>query len=145
MKALSLCCGLLLCMAAQAQVQVSSVALRILNGHTGKPVKHANVILTQSQAQLYATPLDRSTDAAGRASLLIQNGTELHAIVLRYPTCRTVKKSDRTKLSTAYSTEQIIARGSVSENDCSNRTIAPAPGELILFVRPQHWWERMSY
>ena len=145
MKALLLCYGMLLCVATQAQLQVSSMTVRILSGRNGKPVKRANLILTQTPAQPYATPLDRKTDLSGRTSLLIQNGSDLHTVVLRYPTCRTVSKIDRKKLSAGYSTEQIMMQGMVSENHCSKRTVSPTPGELILFVRPQHWWERMSY
>ena len=145
MKIFLLCCGLSLCTITQAQIQVSSVGLRILNGHNGKPVKRADLIVRQTPARPYETTLDRRTDAAGRASLLIQRDAEIHAIVLHYPTCRTVKKADRKKLSTGYAVGQILTQGMVSENDCSKRTLPPTPGELILFVRPLHWWERMSY
>lgn len=145
MRTLLLCCVVLCSVSMQAQVEVSPLKLRILNGHSGKPVKRANLTVTVTPAQTYGTPLDRRTDNAGVSSLLAQTGTEIHTVVLRYPTCRAVPKADRKKPSTGYPTQRILVTGIVSENHCSKRTTAPAPGELVLFVRPQHWWERMSY
>ena len=144
MRMFLLCCGLL-CSMTPAQVQVSSIGLRILNGHNGKPVKRGDLILRQTPALPYGTTLERRTDEAGRTSLLMQRDAEIHAIVLHYATCRNVKKADRKKLSSGYAVGQILTRGIVSENDCSKRTLPPTPGELTLFVRPLHWWERMSY
>ena len=36
----------------------------------------------------------------------------------------------------------ILKTGVVSKNTCGKETVLPAPGDLILFVRPLHWWER---
>ena len=145
MKTLLISCSLLLTSMMQAQVQVAPIRIRVLNGRNEKPVRRANLIVTEMPAQPYYTPLEQTTDATGRSSLLVQGNIELHTLVLRHPTCRRVSKADRKKQLVGYSTQQILTQGIVSENGCSKRTLKPTPGELILFVRPQHWWERTSY
>ncbi len=145
MKTLLMLCSLLLPVTMQAQVQVAPVRIRVLNGRNKKPVKLARLLMTETPVQPYNTPLEQTTDATGRSSVLVQNDIEIHTLVLRYPTCRHVSKADRKKQPAGYSSQQILMQGIVSENGCSKRTLSPTPGELILFVRPQHWWERTSY
>lgn len=138
-------CSLVLHGTMYAQLQVASLRIRVLNGHNEKPVKLANLIVTETPLSPYNIPLEQRTDATGQSSLLVQSGIEIHTVVLRYPTCRRVAKADRKQPPLGYSTQQILLGGVVSENGCSKRSLPPTPGELILFVRPQHWWERMSY
>lgn len=44
-----------------------------------------------------------------------------------------------------YPVSTIIASGLVAKNDCSRRTAAAKPGELIVFVRPPTWWEKFVW
>lgn len=145
MKVLLLCCGLLLSVTTQAQIQVFSIRVLVLNARNGKAVTKTKLTMTETPLQPYATPLDLVTDPTGHASLLVQSDSDIHTLVQGHASCRAVAKADRRKPPAGYSTPQILAHGLVGENNCSKRTATPAPGELILFVRPQHWWERMSY
>lgn len=142
MMAVLLLCSLLLPLSLPAQVQVATVHIRVLNGRTEKPVKRAETSITVTPGA-YATPLDRKTDLTGRLAFLVPSGTEIHTLVLRYANCRSVPKADRKHQVESFPTGQILAGGIVSENSCSQRTISPTPGELTLFVRPMHWWERI--
>lgn len=126
-------------------VQVSAVHLRVLRGSSGKPLPKAQVVITVVPETTYVTPLERTTDARGTVSLLVGKDTELRAHVLQYPTCRHVAKADRKQPSPGYAVEQILSSGVVQDNGCNRHSIAPTPGELTLFVRPLHWWERLSY
>ncbi len=41
-----------------------------------------------------------------------------------------------------YLVSDILNSGVLAANTCGTRLkIAPTPGEMILFVRPGHWWE----
>ncbi len=135
--------------AAHAQLQVSTLHIRVLNGRKGSPVKNASATMTVVPIGPYATPLERKTDAQGSFSMLVESDVkgdvQLRALVLRYPTCRYVPKADRKKPPMIYAVHDILTHGIVSDNRCSKRTVAPTPGELTLFVRPLHWWERLSY
>jgi hypothetical protein len=43
-----------------------------------------------------------------------------------------------------FSTKEILDRGFVSPNACGKATITPKPGQVILFVRPLTWWEKLK-
>lgn len=40
----------------------------------------------------------------------------------------------------SYPLKLILRRGIVVANTCGKATATPTPGEVILFVRPVHWW-----
>ena len=145
MKALLLVASLFLAPLSHAQLQVSPVAIRILNGRNAHPVKLAETINTALPLTPYATPIERKADKGGSYSLLLQSDAQLRTVVTHFRTCRAVPKADRKQPPLAYPVEQIVAQGVVAENRCSNHTVAPQPGTLVLFVRPLHWWQRLSY
>ncbi len=145
MKTMLVLYCLLFPIVSHAEAKVTTVRVRVLSGRKATPVKQANTTVTVTPGGPYTTPLHRITDAAGRFSLLVEDDAELHILVLRHPTCRTVAKGDRKKQPVGYSVQEILAHGTVSENGCSKRTVAPTPGELTLFVRPMHWLERSAY
>lgn len=130
---------------AQAPLQVATIHIRVLKGRNDRPVRRAGTSTSVLPLQPYATPIPRTTDRAGTFSLLVQTDAEVRVAVAKYAACRTVAKADRKKPLPAYSVEQILASGVVTENRCSQHTVAPTPGELILFVHPTHWWTRLHY
>ena len=141
------CCLLLASVASAmpAQIRVSPVRIRVLTGRTLKPLARVRTSTTVLPVQPYALPIERLTDRQGTLTLLIENGTEVSTSVMRAPACRARPKADRNKPQPAFPVDQIVAAGLVAGNSCSKRTVAPTPGELTLFVRQQHWWQRLRY
>lgn len=45
---------------------------------------------------------------------------------------------------TNYSTKQVLQHGIATANTCGKVTAPPKPGELIVFVRPLTWWEKLK-
>ncbi len=43
-----------------------------------------------------------------------------------------------------FSTKDILQHGYVSPNTCGKATVSLQPGQLILFVRPLTWWEKLK-
>jgi hypothetical protein len=43
-----------------------------------------------------------------------------------------------------FSTKEILHRGYASPNTCGKVTVSPHPGQVILFVRPLTWWEKLK-
>jgi hypothetical protein len=43
-----------------------------------------------------------------------------------------------------FSTQQVLRQGIATLNTCGKATASPAPGEVIIFVRPFHWWEKLK-
>ena len=44
----------------------------------------------------------------------------------------------------SFSMEQVLRFGAVTANVCGWVEASPKPGELIFFVRPMHWWEKLG-
>jgi hypothetical protein len=137
--------GLCATISTMALSQTAVVQIRVLNGHNGKPIAHEGV-----SVRFEPPPVPRgienqpTTDTNGVLPVAAPVRAGLIASVNQYPTCRHVPKADRTKGPITFPVEQIVTAGVVEENSCSHRTVPPTPGELTLFVRPLHWWERLS-
>lgn len=43
-----------------------------------------------------------------------------------------------------FATEEVLEHGVVEANTCSRMTAAPVPGEVIIFVRPLSFWEKLK-
>jgi hypothetical protein len=43
-----------------------------------------------------------------------------------------------------FSTKRVLEHGYVSPNTCGKTTASPTPGQVILFVRPLTWWEKLK-
>lgn len=43
----------------------------------------------------------------------------------------------------SYSIKRVLESGVAAGNTCGDFRITAKPGELIIFVRPLHWWEKM--
>lgn len=43
-----------------------------------------------------------------------------------------------------FSTKKVLESGIVTANACGKAKASPEPGEIILFVRPLSWWERLK-
>jgi hypothetical protein len=46
--------------------------------------------------------------------------------------------------SESFATNQIFQHGYVSPNTCGKATAPPKPGQVLLFVRPLTWWEKLK-
>ena len=129
--------------AASAQTKVETVHIRVLNGHSGKPVKRADTSTLVFPLSPYTTPIERQADTQGNLSLLVPIEGQLTLTVIKHPSCRRLSKADRAKGPAKVSLQDIFATGFVEANGCNQRSIAPSPGELIVYVRPLHWWESL--
>jgi hypothetical protein len=45
---------------------------------------------------------------------------------------------------TNFSTEEVLQHGVATANTCGKARASPQPGEVILFVRPLSWWEKLK-
>ena len=142
--------GLWACVAAASlsfpvcQIQAEAVQIRVLDGHSGRPVRHVGVVVTFEPPTTPHGPSLAVTDANGLASIDVPASSRMDAIVDTHPTCRYVAKPERTKGAISFAVSDIVSTGVVETNSCSKRTDRATPGVLTLFVRPLHLWERLS-
>lgn len=161
-----LAAGLLLLFIESGAVQAQTVRVKLVDGRDGHAVTGTCVNLWVGEAQKWAISLP--TDSFGVASIrLVAGGTEsprrsraagcgglgaLHPVVRYAPDLRInvgfvlcqARRSDHSWLATQeFSTDKVLRSGIVTANFCGAARAAPMPGEIIIFVRPLHWWEKL--
>jgi hypothetical protein len=136
--------GLCATISTVALSQTAAVQIRVLNGHNGKPIAHEGIFVRFEPIVPHSIENAPSTDADGTLKVNAPVHAGMNATVNYYPTCRHVPKANRTKGPITFPVEQVVATGVVEKNNCSHLIVPPTPGELTLFVRPLHWWERLS-
>ena len=143
MKPLLLLLALLAPASGLAQTKVATIRIRVLNAHGGRPVKRADTSTIVFPLSPYTTPIERTADRKGDLSLIVPTEGQLTLTVARHAGCRRVSKADRAKGPERLSLAEILASGVIETNGCGTHKAAITPGELIVYVRPKHWWERL--
>lgn len=147
-------------------VHAQMVTIKLVNGRNGYPISnsHVNVWVGTKSKEAIVIPTDkdgfarlRLTDNDAEVDLHMREHTgdnvALNPIVkfdetlrvnipfvICYPHVR-----DYSWLSTtSIPTRQLLQQGIVWPNTCGKATASPEPGELIIFVRPLNWREKLK-
>lgn len=151
---------------AATTLRAQTIRIRLVNGRTGRAMAGTciNVWVGNERKSAMAIPTGRD----GIASLRLTDqeaeiDTKNHwsrcgdfgvirpvvkysrsiRINVGYVLCQ-VRQADHTWLATmSFPTRQVLESGVVSENTCGKAKALPTPGEITIFVRPLHWWERL--
>jgi hypothetical protein len=124
---------------AQAPKAKIPLHILILNGKTGKPVANEHVNIFSSSD--YRNVAEFNTDVNGIISTS-DIAPDLHAFYVAVDWHRQCTK----KNPPAFSLQEVFAKGIVSENTCKPKfPQPPQPGALILFVRNETFFEKMSH
>jgi len=143
------------------------VTIKLVNGRNGHPMSnsHVNVWVGTKRKEAMVIPTDkdgiarlRLTDNDDQVDLHMRKKyvgdnvvfdpivkyNEQFQVNVGFVICYTHVR-DYSWLSTAnISTKQLLQQGVVWPNSCGKATASPEPGELIIFVRPLTWWEKMK-
>ena len=144
-----------------------TVEIKLVNGRNGSPLGGTcvNVWVGSEHKNAMAIP----TDENGVARLRLTNKDSEVDVRRHWKNCGNfgvidpvVKYDNSIRINAGYvlcqphaphyswlavtnlSTEQLIKRGIVTPNSCGEATASPKPGEVIIFVRPLNWWERLK-
>lgn len=120
------------------------IAVQMLDGRNGKPIPNQRILVfvggSSDAAKSHAEHTDLTTDKDGRGTLRVYpNQTQSIQVwadgrVLCYP--------DPNQRS--FGIDTIVSIGIVTPNSCSGVMKDPAPGHLIIFVRPARFMEKMK-
>ncbi len=148
-------------------LRAQTVSIRLINGKNGHPMAHAcvNVWVGKGQKAAMAIP----TDKQGIARLRLTDKEAEVNTQHRWKTCGyfgvvdpVVKYADTIRVNAGYvaclphvpdyswlahmtfSTEKVLQSGLVTANACGKAKAVPRPGEIVLFVRPLTWWEKLK-
>jgi len=163
--------ALLLFASCAAALRGQTIQFKVVNGKTGRPVAGVCVsVLTTHDNRIR---VDILTDKDGVARLrLTHNDNEVYMSynlklgcggdgvinpVLKYsdllkpdtylyPSCAFPQDvpNARWKEIGGFSTQEVLQHGVVSANTCGKVTASPQPGEVILFVRPRTFGEKVE-
>jgi len=149
-------------------LSAQTIEIKLVDGRNGHPMvgasSHVNVWVGGERKEAIAIP----TDEKGVARLqLTQNPSEVNipnsknngSIVVDHPV---VKYDKSLRINTPYvlcgprggsyswlelknfSTKEVLDHGYASANTCGKVTLSPQPGQIVLFVRPLKFWEKMK-
>jgi hypothetical protein len=136
-----LCAGSVSMPAQQDVAEPRVFRVHVADGRTGDAIAGARIQLWYDEA---AGPgYDVSTGARGDALMPSPVGEPIRVLVSinGYTDCR---KVDRDAPPQAYNLAQIAAQGMATQNTCGRLTVRPGAGELVLYVRPSHWYEKLN-
>jgi hypothetical protein len=162
--------GLLLLFVSFAMtLRAQTMEIKVVNGRNGQPIrdKCMNVWVGDRSSPRSGPLLETQTDTNGVIRLRLDD-SELNvpsqrlACGLSGVINPTLKYGDTVSVRTGYalcqphtsdyswlamtdsSTEEVLKHGIVTPNTCGKATTSPKPGELVIFVRPLTWWEKLK-
>jgi hypothetical protein len=148
-------------------LNAQTVRIRLLDGKNGHPFagKCVNVWVGSGRKEAMALPTNQDAIASLN---LTQNSAQVDTYLV-WKACGLlgvinpiVKYSDQIEINTSYvscephtpdfswlamkafPTKEIVQSGIVTANTCGKAKASPEPGEIILFVRPLSFWEKMK-
>ena len=143
-----------------------TIQIKLVNGRSGRPMagtcvnvwvgerKDTMAIPTDDNgvARLRLTDKDSEVDVHslwkgcgffGVTNPVVRYGNSLQ-INVSYVLCRPHAPDYSWLALTSFSTQEVIQQGIVTPNSCGKATASPKPGEVIMFVRPANFWEKLK-
>lgn len=151
-----------------ASLLAQTIEIKLVDGRNGRPMvgasSYVNVWVGIERKEAIAIPTDGKGVARLRLTLNsnevnIPNSKNSGSIVLERPivmydesfrinapyvSCASKGSSYSWLRSEDFSTKEILSHGYVSPNTCGKSTDSPHPGQVILFVRPLTWREKLK-
>jgi hypothetical protein len=143
--------ALVLLTAFLAQVGTAQqIAVKLVDGRNGRALKDQAVAIWLGEKAVGMPGQTIPTNADGIAlvpipiqqSSFVIGGESLVDCRMRV---RYGKVVDEGKTEWVYRFADVLAHGAVGANKCGKATVQPIPGQLVLFVRTPHWWEKVLW
>lgn len=148
-------------------VSAQTVDIKLVNGTNGQPIGDTcvNVWVGHDRKDAMAIPTDNNGIARLR---LTNNDRELDThhhwnkcgefgvfnpvvkyddsirVNVGYVSCRTRTRDNSWLAITELITSEVLNRGIVTANTCGKSSALPKPGEVVLYVRPLTWREKLK-
>ena len=116
--------------------------VRLLDGRSSLPIAHGRVHVWYDERGSAGYLL--TTDTHGEALLPEPAGTPIRVLAVPDDLYDCRKLSERDTMP-GYNLQDIAGKGLLAEDGCSAGARAtPRRGELTLFARPPHWYEKLN-
>ncbi len=173
-RQVSLCFGFLSFLVAvllilpAMSLSAQTIEIKLVDGRNGRPMvgtsSYVNVWVGEERKEAIAIPTDEKGVARLQLTLNpsevnIPNSKNNGSIVVDHPV---VKYNESFRINAPYvlcgsgarnyswlqlknlSTKEVLDHGYVSSNTCGKAAVSPQPGQVVLFVRPLTFWEKMK-
>lgn len=123
--------------------QGKQIVVQAVDARNGKPIANQHIVVFGGDSpgpvvRQHGSQYELTTDKDGMATLTLAPGTEWlqvwidwHVLCQRNPNSKSFPVSD------------ILASGMSTPNTCSSVSEKAAPGHLVVFARPERFWEKM--
>lgn len=169
MLAAKMLLALILFASCAAVLCAQTIQIKLVDGKTGRPVAgacvgawmkakmpHYVVLHTDKDgvAELRLTQNDNEVDISynlklgcggtGAINPVLKYGDTVTTTTGDYPSCAFPESMPNARWKDLdFSTSDVLDRGVVSANTCGKISALPQPGEVILFVRPRNFHEKV--
>ena len=118
-----------------------SFRVRLLDGRNGTPVAggHVKLWYDEPTGEGYTVV----TDAHGIALMPAPVGQPVR-ILADLTGSTDCRRNQRYAPKPSYTLADIAAKGAAADNTCGDVALRTSPGELVLFVRPARWYEKLN-
>lgn len=119
----------------------SFLSLRLLDADTGQPIPNLKALVYGDTGgkPLPISPLNDLYEIDITAQTFLKLGLiESNIDNTEFTPC--IPQADQ-----VFNIKQIQAQGIAPPNKCSKKTHLATPGELVIFLRRTHWWERWKH
>jgi hypothetical protein len=127
------------------------IMVKLIDGRNGRTLRNQSVEIWLAEKSVGMPNETVRTNAEGIAFVPIPAQKPYFVIVgeslvdcridLRYTGKASTDEANAYKQE-VYRFADVLAHGAVGANKCGKATAQPVPGQLVLFVRPPHWWEK---
>ena len=121
-------------------VNAEPITIRVVDGRNGHPITDEKLQLWFNRQS--GSAMSISTDKQGIAHVDAPSDASLLLSANLYVDCRYSKQTGPERPT--YPVSDIMRSGVLAADTCGKLKLSPTPGELIFFVRPEHWWEGMK-
>jgi hypothetical protein len=115
--------------------------VRVIDGRNGSPVRNAHVKLWYDEPSGFGYEFATDVHGLGEMPAPVGAPVRVLATVTDYTDCRKPLRDDPPE---GYNLAGIAKSGIATENACGRVSVHTQPGELVLFVRPPHWYEGLN-
>lgn len=150
-----------------APLLAQTIAIKLVNGKDGRPVAggYVNVWVGGNQQMAMAIPTNREGIAhlrlssngeeansqntvKGSRETVMANPVARYADFIRvnvgYVLCQAGGSNYSWLARRQFLTKELVLQGIATPNTCGKAVASPIPGELVIFVRPLNFWERLK-
>jgi hypothetical protein len=149
--------AILLAMFMSCPAAAQQIAVKLIDGRNGRALGKQSVAIWLAEKMVGVPAQEVVTNADGiaffpvpaqRASF-VAAGESLVDCRDRLTYTGNAKRyeaeKDTVNKDEVYTFADVLSHGAVGANGCGKAVAQPTPGQLVLFARPAHWWEKVLW